>query len=271
MPVSRFRCPVASDQSLTARYGSAGNKDDRLDTYVLADTLRTDGHRWPLLREDHPETKAPRTMCRTCKGLVEIRVQMTNQLRANRELAFPRGGRAAAPPRQPHHSGFLRRFPNATKASWLSPARLERWLRSVGSSGGIAVEMLYRHVERGISTASRQKLIGRSRPVWSPPRNTDRRDHPDRNPDPRTFRRIARSEDIHMPATLRNGQSGNRSGTDRDCRKRFPSDDAWRRSPAPHRRPSDPCTRTNGGSWSCKKNFRRAVMNFASGSRLDDP
>jgi hypothetical protein len=24
----------------------AGNKDDRLDAYVLAGTLRTDGHRW---------------------------------------------------------------------------------------------------------------------------------------------------------------------------------------------------------------------------------
>lgn len=124
MPVSRFRCPVASDQSLTARYGSAGNKDDRLDTYVLADTLRTGGHRWPPLREDKPDSKAPRTTCRACRGLVEIRVQMMNQLRANRELAFPRGvvglfRRLDSP----ITLAFLRRFPTATKASWLSPAR----------------------------------------------------------------------------------------------------------------------------------------------------
>ncbi|MGW8537922.1 IS110 family transposase [Rhodococcus qingshengii] len=84
-----FVVPSSQIKALRTRYGSAGNKDDRLDAYFLADTLRTDGHRWPPLREDHPETKAPRTTCRACKGLVEIRAQMMNQLRANRELAFP--------------------------------------------------------------------------------------------------------------------------------------------------------------------------------------
>ena len=29
-------------KNLRSRYGSAGNKDDRFDAYVLADTLRTD-------------------------------------------------------------------------------------------------------------------------------------------------------------------------------------------------------------------------------------
>ena len=37
-------------KGLRTRYGSAGNKDDRLDAHVLADTLRTDGHRWKPLR-----------------------------------------------------------------------------------------------------------------------------------------------------------------------------------------------------------------------------
>jgi hypothetical protein len=32
-------------KALRTRYGSAGNKDDRADAYVLADVLRTDGHR----------------------------------------------------------------------------------------------------------------------------------------------------------------------------------------------------------------------------------
>jgi Transposase len=49
---------------LRSRYGSAGNKDDRFDAYVLADTLRTDGHRWKPLREDSPQTKALRALCR---------------------------------------------------------------------------------------------------------------------------------------------------------------------------------------------------------------
>ena len=34
-------------KNLRGRYGSAGNKDDRFDAYVLADTLRTDRARLP--------------------------------------------------------------------------------------------------------------------------------------------------------------------------------------------------------------------------------
>jgi hypothetical protein len=35
--------PPAQLRNLRGRYGSAGNKDDRFDAYVLADTVRTDG------------------------------------------------------------------------------------------------------------------------------------------------------------------------------------------------------------------------------------
>ena len=47
-----FVVPSRQVKGLRSRYGSAGNKDDRFDAYVLADTLRTDGHRWRQLRED---------------------------------------------------------------------------------------------------------------------------------------------------------------------------------------------------------------------------
>lgn len=87
--VSVFVVPSRQIKSLRSRYGSAGNKDDRLDAYVLADTLRTDGHRWRALREDSDDTRALRGLCRARKDLVETRVQMLNQLRSNLELAFP--------------------------------------------------------------------------------------------------------------------------------------------------------------------------------------
>src|SRR4051794_22755777 len=35
-----------SVKALRERYGTSGNKSDRSDAYVLADCLRTDGHRW---------------------------------------------------------------------------------------------------------------------------------------------------------------------------------------------------------------------------------
>ena len=47
---------IASRQvkALRERYGSAGNKDDALDAYVLADCLRSDGHRLVALRPNSP-------------------------------------------------------------------------------------------------------------------------------------------------------------------------------------------------------------------------
>jgi transposase len=39
------------------RHGTAGNKDDRFDAYVLADALRTDGHRIASLVPDRDDTR----------------------------------------------------------------------------------------------------------------------------------------------------------------------------------------------------------------------
>ena len=41
-------------KNLRSRYGSAGNKDDRFDAFVLADTLRTDRARLRPLIPDAP-------------------------------------------------------------------------------------------------------------------------------------------------------------------------------------------------------------------------
>jgi transposase len=60
-----FVVPSRQIKALRSRYGSAGNKDDRFDAYVLADTLRTDGHRWKPLRPDTEPTPALRALCRS--------------------------------------------------------------------------------------------------------------------------------------------------------------------------------------------------------------
>ena len=59
-----FVIPPAQIKALRKRYGSAGNKDDRFDAYVLADTLRTDGHRWNRCRR----IVATRRRCGRCVG-----------------------------------------------------------------------------------------------------------------------------------------------------------------------------------------------------------
>ena len=129
--------PSRQIKGLRTRYGSAGNKDDRFDAYVLADTWRTDGHRWKPLRPDTEATRALRALCRSRKDLVETRVQVLAQLRANLDPAFPGAIGLFTKPASGISLAFLRRFPTAARAAWLSPARLAAWLRSVGYSGGV--------------------------------------------------------------------------------------------------------------------------------------
>ena len=80
-------------KNLRGRYGSAGNKDDRFDAFVLADTLRTDRARLRPLVPDSPATAALRATCRARKDLVSHRVAVANQLREHLR-GVSRGGRA---------------------------------------------------------------------------------------------------------------------------------------------------------------------------------
>ncbi|OYD60754.1 IS110 family transposase [Rhodococcus sp. OK302] len=269
-----FVVPSRQIKALRTRYGSAGNKDDRLDAYVLADTLRTDGHRWRPLREDHPETKALRAMCRARKDLVETRVQVMNQLRANLELAFPGALGLFSRPDSPITLAFLRRFPTAAKAAWLSPARLDRWLRSAGYSGGIAAQTLYRHLERaapgldGVEAEARGEItIGLVATIETLSAEIARieaqiRKLFDAHPDQKIFASLPRSGMVRAATLL--AEIG-------DCRERFPTDDALAALAG-----ASPSTRQSGKHeqtvfrWSCNKKLRGAVMDFANGSRLGD-
>ena len=76
-------------KNLRGRYGSAGNKDDRFDAFVLADTLRTDRARLRPLLPDSPATVTLRQTCRARKDLVAHRVAVANQLRAHLQIVFP--------------------------------------------------------------------------------------------------------------------------------------------------------------------------------------
>jgi transposase len=60
-------------KNLRSRYGSAGNKDDRFDAYVLADVLRTDRARLRPLIPDSPATVTLRQACRARQDLVRHR------------------------------------------------------------------------------------------------------------------------------------------------------------------------------------------------------
>lgn len=124
-----------SVKALRERYGTSGNKSDRSDAYVLADCLRTDGHRWRSLEPDSPATVTLRSYVRARKDLVETRVAVANQLRAHLRIVFPGVVGLFSDIDSPISLRFLQRFPSATRAGWLSEKRLGAWLQANSYSG----------------------------------------------------------------------------------------------------------------------------------------
>ena len=133
-------------KNLRSRYGSAGNKDDGFDAYVLADTLRTDRARLRPLTRDSDATLTLRMTVRARQDLVHARIAMANQLRAHLQTTLPgvvglfRDIDSAITLR------FLTRFPSQDKADWLSWARLGNWLRSVGYNHMHNLDRLWHHL-----------------------------------------------------------------------------------------------------------------------------
>ena len=78
-------------KNLRSRFGAAGAKDDRFDSFVLADTLRTDRARLRPLIPDALATISLRMAVRARRDLVAHRVAAGNQLRAHLAVAFPAG------------------------------------------------------------------------------------------------------------------------------------------------------------------------------------
>ena len=221
---SVFVVPSRQIKSLRSRYGSAGNKDDRFDAYVLADTLRTDGHRWRPLREDHDDTRALRALCRSRKDLVETRVQIMNQLRSNLELALPGAIGLFTRLDSKITLAFLRRFPTAEKVAWLSVKRLDSWLASVGYSGGVSAAVLFRRITEsapglvGAEAHARGQVTLALAAIDLAQRTGDG----DRGADVRAARRPSRPAHLHQPASVRDGPCGQPARRDRRLPRTFP-------------------------------------------------
>ncbi len=63
-----FVIPPGQVKNLRSRYGSAGNKDDRFDAYVLADVVRTDARRLRPMVFDSEATTTLRASVRARTG-----------------------------------------------------------------------------------------------------------------------------------------------------------------------------------------------------------
>ena len=106
------------------RYRSHGGKSDASDAYVLADLLRTDGHRFKALVPQSDEIRALRAPVRGRDDLVATRVQLANQLRSLLESFWPGAGVVFADVDSPIALAFIERYPTPESAARLGPKRM---------------------------------------------------------------------------------------------------------------------------------------------------
>ena len=110
------------------RYSAAQGKSDPGDAFILADLLRTDGHRFRRLQPLSDEIRALRALVRTRDDLVAQRVALTNQLRALLESFWPGAAAIFADIDSPIALAFLARYPAPQSAAHLGEKRLASFL-----------------------------------------------------------------------------------------------------------------------------------------------
>ena len=116
-------------KALRGRYGSAGNKDDRFDAFVLADVVRTDRRPVDTVAGRSATTRpCCARWCRARKDLVGHRVAAANQLRAHLDSAMPGVVGLFSALDAPISLAFLARFGSQDALDWLSEPRLQAWL-----------------------------------------------------------------------------------------------------------------------------------------------
>lgn len=117
------------------RYRAAGGKSDPGDAYMLADILRTDGHRFRLLSPLSDEIRALRALVRGRDDLVAQRVALANQLRSLLDGFWPGAAAVFAAIDSPIALAFLARYPTPDSAARLGAKRMAAFMAQNSYSG----------------------------------------------------------------------------------------------------------------------------------------
>jgi len=117
------------------RYRSHGGKSDASDAYLLADLLRTDGHRFKSLTEQCDDIRALRALVRGRDELVDARIQLANQLRDLLESFWPGAASVFADVDSPIALDFIQRYPTPGSARSLGPKRMAAFCAQHAYSG----------------------------------------------------------------------------------------------------------------------------------------
>lgn len=257
-------------KNLRDRYGSAGNKDDRFDAFVLADVLRTDAARLTPLQPDSPATIALRQTVRARTDLVEARVALCNQLRAHLKNVFPGAVGLFSELDSPISLTFLTRFPTADKAAWLTHRRLGAWLAANRYSGRTKTAVLLARLTDAPAgaTGDHSNTAGRTTASYVAALKVlveqirqleaDLAEQLTLHPDAHIFRSLPRVHVVRAAKLL--AEIG-------DARGRFPTPESLAALAG-----ACPSTRQSGRHhvvtfrWACNKKLRDAIIDFAGDS-----
>jgi transposase len=110
------------------RYSAAQGKTDLGDAYLLADLLRTDGHRFHVLTPLSDQTKALRGQVRVRDDFVHQRVAVANQLRCLLEQFWPGAAEVFPDIDAPIALDFLDEYPTPQSAAGLGEKRMAGFL-----------------------------------------------------------------------------------------------------------------------------------------------
>lgn len=130
------------------RYRSHGGKSDASDAYLLADLLRTDGHRFKPLAPQSDDIRALRALVRGRDDLVATRVQLANQLRALLESYWPGAAEVFADVDSPIALAFIQRYPTPELASRLGPKRMAAFCAQHSYCGRRSPQELLQRLQR---------------------------------------------------------------------------------------------------------------------------
>jgi transposase len=135
------------------RYRSHGGKNDASDAYLLADLLRTDGHRFKPLAPECDDIRALRALVRGRDDLVGTRVQLANQLRSLLESFWPGAAEVFADVDSPIGLAFIERYPTPESASRLGPKRMASFCAQQAYSGRRSPEELLERLHNAPAVA----------------------------------------------------------------------------------------------------------------------
>lgn len=120
---------------MRSRFSAAGGKSDSFGAFLLAELARTDNHRYWVLAPGRGTTKALRALTRVREELVQTRVALANELRAQLGCFWPGAAGVFADIDSPIALAFLKRYSSPADARGMREQRMARFLARHGYCG----------------------------------------------------------------------------------------------------------------------------------------